>query len=172
MLEPWIFGVMVAWQPPRDTADVSRYQDIAHDLAAVAEDPQLAPLVTGEHARPRTALLMLAVAYFESTFARGIDEGRIRGDHGRSWCMMQIKIGKGRTQEGWSGRDLVADRRKCFRVGHRMLRESLATCASVPEDARLGAYVRGRCLKRDRVSELRVMLARAYWEKHAVSFNL
>jgi hypothetical protein len=167
MIEPWLVSVMVAWQAPA-VGDATRYEAIARDLASVVEAPEVAPLFEGEQARARTALLVLSVAYWESGgFARGVDDGSVLGDSGRSYCLMQIKLGKRRTSEGWSGRDLVSDRTKCFRVGMRMMRESMAACVRLPEKDRLSGYVRGRCMREDSVSSIRVALAERWWKRHA-----
>jgi len=59
---------------------------------------------------------------------------------------MQIRVGRGNTVEGYSHADLVADRDKCFRVGHRLLKHSIGACRSLPTLDWLSAYARGQCV--------------------------
>src|SRR5512142_1412193 len=105
----WALAFMLAVAPPGtrrgETREetIARYTQIATDAVAVAYDPANAPLFGGTGGRARTAGLMLAVAFHESGFRRDVDFGigpSSRGDSGQSWCLMQIKVGTGRTIEG------------------------------------------------------------------------
>ena len=58
---------------------------------------------------------------------------------------MQVRVGGGVTREGWTGHDLVTDRRLCFRAGLHILRSSFGVCHALPVDDRLSAYATGHC---------------------------
>lgn len=161
---------------------LDRYQEIAAAAIAVAVDPENPPLFAGDEARARarTAALLLAVAYHESSFynrvtttagrdllPRGGAPGR--SDSGRSWCALQILIGRSgavkpqsylarHIPEGWTGRDLESDARRCFVVGYRLLRTSFAHCARAPLELRMGAYTGEGC---GRAPKSRARIARA-----------
>lgn len=163
----WVFAVLLALVPftaPRDRpltwqrfgADVSReayesrMKSIAEDAIAVVNEVPPLPGMS----RANTLRLMLSVAYFESGFQKDVDFGTGkfgRGDFGRSWCLMQVQVGKGTVGQlvrtipedmrDWTGPDLVSDRRKCFRAGLEMMRRSMAACPQ----ARLSVYASGKC---------------------------
>jgi hypothetical protein len=69
---------------------------------------------------------------------------------------MQINIGDGRTPGGFSGEDLVKDRKACFMEGMRIVRGSFSVCRSMPFDQRLSAYASGSCDKGREKSKQRV----------------
>jgi hypothetical protein len=173
-LVTYLVAAMQAWVPlgiqapePREEA-LARYASIATDAAKVAMDPAEAPLFAGADGRARTALLMLSVASFESDFHKSVDEGRRRGDNGRSYCVMQIHVGDETTRDGWTGPQMIQDRTLCFRAGLHLLRWSLGVCQSLELDDRLSAYVAGRCFVSVRFSRARIGRARAWWESHAM----
>lgn len=168
----WLFQLMSTWSPPERRADsllkdaqeskaqaIQRYLEIAQDAVEVAymeEEPPILTTKDEEKARAWTALLLLSVSYFESGFRRDVDLGVgrfARGDGGRSWCLNQINIGKGKVPDAnpvvgsWTGKDLVADRKKCFRTSLRMIRRSFSACSSQPFAYRLSAYAAGSCDK-------------------------
>lgn len=172
-LVTYLVTAMLSWVPlyahaPRESASDARerYQSIARDVAAVAMDGGEQPLFGGAKGRTETALLMLSVASFESSFKKSVDDGIGLGDHGRSYCLMQIRVGSGTTREGWSGPELVEDRQRCFRAALHILRGSFAICQKLPLDDRLSAYATGRCLPNVEVSRSRVGRAHAFWESH------
>ena len=70
------------------------------------------------------------------------------------------------TREGWSGRQLIDDRKLCFRAALHILQSSFTACRALPVDDRLSAYASGHCFADARVSRSRVGRARAWWEKH------
>lgn len=153
----WALAIMLAWAPPgrsgikdaSETAEAgtARYGEIARDAARVAFDPGERPLVAGPRARSQSLAVLLSVAYHESGFRRDVDLGLgplARGS-GTDSCLMQIRVGKGTTPEGWSHADLVADRVKCFRAGFRLLRRSIGACRRLPPLDWLSAYARGQC---------------------------
>jgi hypothetical protein len=145
---------MVAWAPPKTDADLDRYKRIASDIEAVAYDPAEAPVVDGPDGRARTALLLASTAYDESYFRADVDDGRARGDGGRSVCVMQIWV-EGRTREGWSANELVADREKCVRAALHIMRGSLAWCRRLSGGDRLGGYTHGQCVTPNRIGRAR-----------------
>ncbi len=176
-LMTYILSAMMAWAPVaghdyyasrEDTTE--RYEAIAHDLAEVALDPEEPPLFGGPQGRAQTALLMTSIAFFESGgFRRDVDLGfgpRSKGDSGKSWCLMQINVGDGKTAERWTGRDLVEDRRKCFRAGLGRIRQSFALCHALPLVDRLSGYTKGRCEAADDASRRRLTRAMDFWEEH------
>jgi hypothetical protein len=173
-LVTYLVAAMVAWVPlhahgPLESpADVhARYESIAQDVATVALEQTEAPLFDGPDGRVQTAVLMLSVASFESSFRKAVDDGQGRGDRGRSYCLMQIHVGDGVTREGWSGRQLVEDRTLCFRAALHILRSSFGACRALPVDDRLSAYASGRCFSEATISRSRIGRARRWWQSHA-----
>lgn len=173
----WILSLMLAVAPPRDSSNakwayvdaretkeaaVARYEEIAKAISEVAFDPTEAPLFTGPHGRARTAALLVAVASVESGFRRDVDLGigpKARGS-GIDSCLMQVRPSRNAlTSEGWTWRDLVEDRQKCFRSGMHVLRRSLATCAKDPILDRLAAFTSGKCGEGLPGSRIRMSLA-------------
>ena len=172
-LVAYLVAAMVAWVPPHAHAPVessaevqARYRSIANDLALVVMDGGETPLFAGNDARAQTALLMLSVASFESSFRKSVDDGFGRGDGGRSYCLMQIRVGRGVTREGWSGRQLIDDRKLCFRAALHLLHSSFGICHSFPLEDRLSAYAAGHCFADSAVSRSRVSRARTWWNTH------
>ncbi len=160
----WALTFMLAWAPPgrsliKDAIETpeegtARYAAIAQAATRVAFDPASKPLVHGPRARTQTLAIMLSVAYHESGFRRDVDLGigRLARGSGLDSCLMQIRVGRGRTEEGYSHAELVADRDKCFRVGLRLLRRSIGACRSLPPLDWLSAYARGQCVPDDPTS--------------------
>lgn len=169
-----------------------RYNSIANDLAQVVYDPAEKPLFSGANGRAKTALVLLGIAKFEAVGLRkDIDLNigpKARGDSGQSWCMMQVLVGRpnkdGKTTrrivispegryswttdptKGWGGEDLAQDRKKCFRAGLAIARESFHACGGLngPLMDRLRVYARGNCTSEDggRLSAHRMGAAK-YW---------
>jgi hypothetical protein len=173
----YLLAAMVTWSPPGDhdyyeprEETLDRYAAIAKDFAAVALDPEEAPLFGGPQGRVQTGLLLASVAFYESGgYRRDVDLGigkKARGDSGRSWCLMQINIGDGTTLEHWSGRDLVEDRQKCLRVGLRRMRQSFEMCSGQAFIDRLSGYTTGRCTVADDYSHRRMKRALGWWGAH------
>jgi hypothetical protein len=169
----YLLAAMVAWvspsmqkqhEPPEDAQ--ARYEAIARDVAAVVLDEDETPIFSGPGGRARTGLLLLSVASYESYFRKDVDDGTRLGDHGRSFCLMQIHVGDGVTREGWSGPELVADRKRCVRAALHILLGSFGACRRLPLDDRLSAYATGRCEEGSDASRARVGRARKWWEAH------
>lgn len=191
MLQPvviWLLGLMTFLAPPDRLAAApqypgweetveqkqERYLSIAEDIAEVAFDPAEQPVFNGPRGRVGTAALILALAFGESGFARDVDQGPCyrgadgrssRCDGGQSACMMQIRIGAGRTREGWSQADLFADRTKCLRAGMHLARRSFRACRGEQLEYRLNAYASGVCGRGHLGSQARMRLWRRIYDR-------
>jgi hypothetical protein len=89
--------------------------------AAIVRAADEAPLFAGEDGARRTAALLVAVAFRESSLK--LDAV---GDHGRSFCAFQIHASSGGTAA------LLTDADACVRKALSMLRESLRVCPAHP----------------------------------------
>jgi hypothetical protein len=174
-LSTWIFTVIMALANPEKVAKHStesveemtaRYHSIAEDMANVIETSE--PVFKSDNHKFKTAAVLSALALYESGFRKSVDNGEVRGDDGRSWCLMQINIGKGNVPVGtdemkkWKGKDLVEDRKKCFKVGLEMARRSINSCAVNP----LSVYGSGECLKKEPKSRKRWDAAMRILDRH------
>jgi len=162
LVTTWLVGAMMAWVPPAHDADRLRYESIAQDLVSVVYDDAEQPAFAGADGRAKTALLMASIASFESGYRADVDDGRTTGDHGRSYCLMQVQV-FGKTDEGWTGHDLVADRKKCFRAALKRIRISFDWCKSHALEDRLAGYTSGQCRDGEHLARDRFFRARAYW---------
>jgi hypothetical protein len=172
VLISWAVAFMMAWAPPGrskikealETPDEgrARYADIAKSAMEVVYDPGRRPLFGGSRGRAQTMALLLSIAYHESGFRRDVDLGlgKLARGSGVDSCLLQIRVGAGRTADGWSHEDLVRDREKCFRAGLAVMRRSFNACRHLDPLDWLGAYTRGRCVADERHSRSRVGLAR------------
>ena len=173
-----LFGLTVQHASPLESEvdRLERIRGIASAIVLVSFDDSERPLVRGAFERARTAALVAAVAIRESDgFARDVDLGPCdrrgnsrRCDSGRSACLMQIHLGKAKTAEGWTQRELFADRAKCFRAGLHLMRSSWWACARGQE---LNVYASGRCSFGDEITRDRVRLgARIFneWRRHGL----
>lgn len=156
-LTTYLLQAMMTWVPAASHPEglekaLVRYESIAKDIATVALDESQAPLFAGSDGREKTALLLASIASFESFFRADVDEGRARGDHGGSWCLMQIQVG-GRTAEGWTGKDLIGSRSKCLVAGLNRIRESFSMCRALPQHFRLAGYTAGRCVEEPKAEQ-------------------
>lgn len=146
----------------------ARYNSIASDIVSVVYNRDNPPLFNGPDGRSRSASVVMGIMMHESGFRRDVDYGigrYGRGDGGRSWCLMQIKTGDGRTAtwnkaknrfkqwgdpeselvQGWTGQELVTDRKKCIEAGYRIIRASFQMCRSLPVADWLSVYASGQC---------------------------
>ncbi|HED37378.1 MAG TPA: hypothetical protein ENI76_03920, partial [Ignavibacteria bacterium] len=134
-----------------------RYGEISNAMISVAYDPSEHPLFIGKYGRAKTLALLASIAWFESGYRRDVDLGLgklSRGDSGKSWCMMQIMLGRpdpvtGMTRKrvlltnnsfklisrknphwdsAYGGTDLINNRIKCFRAGLHLIRNSFHAC--------------------------------------------
>jgi len=168
-LTAWTLSTILALAPATskgETADQyrARLGRIAADVTAVVERSAPLPGLTGE----QTLALVLATAHQESAgFQRNIDDGTLLGDHGQSFCLMQIRARKGHVPthdavaRTWTGADLIADRRKCVAAGVAMLRDAMTMCAAkgMKGSALISPYLVGRC-KIEPVSTARWLFSR------------
>lgn len=115
MLLPWILAAMTQLAPGRD------HRELAETIARVVEGER--PLFQKDEDRRRTAALVVAVAFRESSFRNDVTSKT--DDH----CAMQINHRP----------DLAKLPEECIRTGLSMLRESMRVCPSVP----LGWYAEG-----------------------------
>lgn len=145
----YLVSAMTSWTPPGqhregDQVAQERYRNIARDIATVAASPDEEPVFDDDDDRVKTALLLASIASFESAYRADVDEGRRRGDGGVSWCLLQVQV-RGRTREGWTGQDLVSDRRKCITAGLHRIKTSFDLCHTLPLSQRLSGYTIGKC---------------------------
>lgn len=202
-LHQWVVDRMVTWSPPgisyvkeaRESEEEGRrrYEDIANDIMSVTYDPAERSIFQGDNGRAMTTALLTSIAFYESAYRKDVDTGvgpKARGDSGRSWCLMQIKLGApeqdtGRTKtrvfvgpngglrfvsnprepgyaQSWGGEDLVQDRTKCFRVAVRLARMSFGACSRLEVQDRLSMYASGRCEVGQDASRRRVMRAQRW----------
>ena len=162
LVTTWLVGAMISWVPPRHDADRVRYESIARDLVTVVYDDAEQPIFAGDAGRAKTVLLMASIASFESGYRADVDDGRTTGDHGRSFCLMQVQV-FGRTSEGYTGHDLVADRKKCFRAALHRVRYSFEWCKSHALEDRLSGYTSGTCRDGEHLARDRFFRAKSYW---------
>ena len=183
----------------RDEA-LARYESIASDIHEVLETEK--PLFQGAYAKTRTAAVILSLMLHESGFRKDVDFGigsQSRGDHGRSWCMLQQNVGTGRTiawntklnrpanaickegqvsskgvpcdpkedvHPGYTGPELVADRKVCITAGLRTMRMSFAACRSLSAKDWLRSYASGSCAGGAEASARRMNLAMTWFSDH------
>ncbi len=171
-LVPGLVAAMLAGaaaHAPLESRDhvIERYGSIARDAATVALDENESSLFDGQVGRSETVLTSALCRLIREYSARASTTAPGAGDHGRSYCLMQIRVGQGATREGWSGKQLIEDRKRCFRAALHILHASFSACHSLAVDDRLSAYASGHCFAAARVSRSRVVRARAWWEAHA-----
>ena len=175
ILSTWILSVMLSIAPIEKLAPVyhetpesmkARYEQIAADMASsINSQPKLFSTDDAEKDAVKEAALLTSIAFHESNFRKDVDEGKVRGDHGRSWCLMQINIGNGHVTVGdsemqkWKGIDLIKDRTKCFRASVEILRTSMEACKKLKGSGILSGYTTGRCIQNERTAKVR-------WDTH------
>lgn len=169
-----------------------RYEQIATDIAEVLKTER--PLFKGPDGKIKTSSVILSVMFHESGFRRDVDLGigkMAKGDHGNSVCMMQLNIGQGKTtkwnvvqdrpaypndppaevEDGWTAKDVLADRKKCIRAGLRLLRLSFGACSALPQKDWLRVYASGSCKEGGKESATRMGLAMKWYSAHPPGFN-
>jgi hypothetical protein len=180
-LVQWIVSSMTKHAPPgkskfegaKETEEEgrARYEAIVRDLLEVTYDPAepvLAPYASDEDGRLKTALTVLSVVRFESGYRRDVDLGvgpNARGDNGSSWCLVQLNIGNGKTAEGWTGKELVKDRKKCLRAGLHAIQKSFALCEKLDVRDRLSVFTTGKCRNKQKESRNRVVWSQKWFVK-------
>lgn len=166
-LAAYLLAAMSSWAPPSvhdftgtpRAVTEARYESIATDLATVALDPEEVPLFAGEVGRAQTALLMLAIASYESgQFRFDVDrQDKPSGDGGLAYCLGQLH---GKYAEG------LTDRVSCFRGQLRALRDSWAMCKTGTPADRITGYTVGRCDPGEPQAIHRMERATRWWGKH------
>lgn len=140
-VHPFVFAAMTLLAPGRDHSELG-------DAITRAVD-STAPLFVDDAGKRKTAALVVAVAFRESSLR--LDTV---GDRGRSFCAMQIHETSGGTKA------LLFDADACVRRGLAMLRASGAGCTAHP--VALYAAGPGGCAspRAQRISGDRMALAR------------
>lgn len=180
-LANWVVSVIVSLTASTQTtrlrseseADMqARYLSIGEDLEKVVLGAP--PLFADDQDRKKTASLMLSIAFYESGFLKAVDTGVSRGDHGESYCLLQVRTGNGKVKYGseemrqWRGADLIADRTKCFRAGLEALRISIHQCPAGPNGESLNLYATGRCEQQSKEARNRWRTALWIGKKFAI----
>lgn len=163
-LAQWIFSVLVVIAPPEKLAPTvkdetveemtARYRTTAVQMAETIDER--GPLFKGSSGAYKTAATMISIMKFESELANDVAIGKRRGDHGKSWCYMQIMISGKKNiwgddeMKSWTGQDLVDDWKKCFTVAHEILRYSLRSCGNYKDGDILSGYTAGTCRQNEK----------------------
>lgn len=154
-------GFIYRYQPDLSKdAHYVRMRSIAEDFYEVVDTSKPLPGLS----KRDTLRLGLSIAYFESGYQKDVDLGLGRwgkGDHGKAFCLMQIETGgdDGHVPvvdpevKEWTGKDLLADRKKCIKAGYAALRQSMGACSLQKDSegkplkgsALISAYTSGTC---------------------------
>ncbi len=153
MLVHWLLAAMLHLAPNRDHAPLVEAMN-----KVITEQ---APLFKNDPLKQRTAALLVSINFREGSLRPDIMGDKQNGKF-TSFCSMQIHLPfGGKSPEGWTGEDLVADPVKCITVGMRMLRESMRMCPKHP----VAFYAEGQGIKTcdsiraQRISNDRMFLA-------------
>lgn len=132
----------------------------AHDALAeaiVARVEAEAPLFRGDEDRKRTAGLLVAMAFRESSLRANAVGDKVAGKP-TSFCAFQIHLPYGhKTAEGWSGAELLDDPQKCVATAMHMVRTSMRVCPEHPlawyaEGPQGCTSARGQRISQDRLA--------------------
>lgn len=162
----WIYEASLAWVPlahvtgweSREEADTRRLS-IAADVAAVTFDPKEWPVFDSGSdfvSRANTALFLASIASYESGYDVRVDRGHCEAlpggtkagwcDGGNAYSLWQHNIGNGKTIDGWTKIDLIADRKKAVRAALHALQLSAKTCSKTYSGAdAFSIYAQGVC---------------------------
>jgi hypothetical protein len=125
-------SVLFAWVVAASSllAPARQHEELATAIANRVDAE--APLFKNDEDRHRTAALLVAIAFRESSL-RASAVGDHVGGKPTSFCAFQVHLPWGaRTADGWTGADLLEDPEKCVAAAMRMLRVSLQVCPSFP----------------------------------------
>lgn len=125
-------SVLFAWVVAASSllAPARQHDELASAIANRAEAE--APLFKGDEDRHRTAALLVAIAFRESSLRAAAVGDRVGGKP-TSFCAFQVSLPWGnKTAEGWTSKDLLEDPEKCVAAAMRMLRVSMQVCPSAP----------------------------------------
>lgn len=169
LLAKWILGVLLVISPPEkmaknvpgETADEiqARFEHTATVMADVIDGR--GALFKGADGKFKTAAILVGIMKFESELSRDVAVGTRRGDHGKSWCYMQIMVNGKHNIWGddemktWTGQDLVEDWNKCFSVGYEIVKYSLRSCGSYKNGDILSGYTTGTCKNNEKKAQHR-----------------
>lgn len=152
-----------------------RYHEIATDIKKVVNDPNEKLLFKGTHAREKTAIMLVSMAFHESGFHKGFDDGTKFGAMGEV-CILQVMPNMRGTQFNYT-KEYLKDRERCIRAALAIARRS--NCPGGLHN-RMRAYASGSCAKRsDPKAEARVAKAargevrgyvRFMWKYHPKRF--
>lgn len=170
----WLSVAMHAWVPTTTERQSHFYDEIAYSAAEVAYDPEEPPLYKGSHAKAKTALLLLAIASYESTYVEEVQKGKIMSASGKAWCLMQIWIPRGYNILLLPGsyfsyvkggiaigrEELTQDIGVCLKTGLHFARLSFDRCHN------LTSYTTGRCMKSEAMAYYRQRRAEDWFDKH------
>jgi len=170
----WLWFAMTTWVPPahqtgawrEPEADAAgRYLDFAEDVARVALDPDEAPVPgladDDETSRARTALLLAAIASYESAYAAAV--------------ITCSKLGPGRAKGPFQceGRcpEVCTDVTHAARVALAMVRQSFEVCSGRDFLDRLAFYTDGVCRPSWARSRVRIGRAERWWRAHPLAWS-
>lgn len=107
----------------------------AHDVLAEAIVSRVeaeAPLFADDHDRKKTAGLLVAMAFRESSLRANAVGDKVAGKP-TSFCAFQIHLPYNhKTAEGWSSEELLEDPQKCVTTAMHMIRTSMKMCPEHP----------------------------------------
>ncbi len=136
---------MLALQPASPWR--ATYETTANAIAETVAREE--PLFAGDLGRERTAALLVALAWHESTFRPDAV-----GDHGRSRGLFQVQ-----------GRGALSDPQDAVKAALGMLRASFDACRARPLKERAAWYASGSCDRGLRESRHRMQLAEWIFRK-------
>jgi hypothetical protein len=199
MLSNWILTFLLSMVPPGhctygcsgETAEqtIARYKAISQDLAEVVQSEP--PVFPGNHSYAKTSAILASIGYFESALSPRVEAGELRGDDGKSVCLLQLNVGSGKTPAwnqksnrfasdrdnpadvvpGYSAAELLSDRKNCIRAGLRLVRVSINSCSRHGVLEGLRTYASGSCAKGSRESQLRMGKAVRWFNSHRPGFD-
>jgi len=146
-------------------SETQRYQEISEAIIRVSQNAK--PLESNsEFDVIKKIALISAIAVTESNLNKDVQYGIVRGDKGRSVCLMQMNIGKAKTPEGWFAEDLTSDLDKCLTAGLRAAKQSIGACSHLKSYVdRLGGYTTGKCSDNEPESRKKMNLMFYYYSK-------
>lgn len=172
----------------------ARRESIAKDVVDVVYADPAPPLFAGPYGRGQTVPVILSIMFHEGSFRRDVDLGLgplSKGDGGKSWCLMQNQIGGAKTPawntklhrfaypsdptedvtQGWTGKELVEDRKKCVTAGLRVIRASFAGTGGLPVLDRLRIYASGKADAGATASQKRMGMAVKWYAAHTAPMS-
>jgi len=140
-LAVYLFSAMNTFTPMKDhnyyepqSVTQARYEQFAEDVASVSLDPRIKPLFSGDEGRIKTALLLVVMASFESSYRNDVMSCKKVGDRGVSFGPWQSQrspdtVCQGNIQAAW--------------VAIEMIHESFQVCHGTDISYRLAEYTDG-----------------------------